>query len=483
MQALQLDAQLSLVACVKIGKKHDKKAIPDDAILPGLCAHLGTKRMLLLLHHSTLRSAHPLLTTLASCTVQRVLQFAALPLAKDMHATVDSLWTLAADALHPHDASRAAPAKEGNRRPLSLGVLWLMSILSALLAGLGGVFQRYITTRERFESGSPSSVAILGCVATLNAVILLPAALLESRPCSLGAGGRPRARMVAFVVYGLLQLGRMLSTLQSATMTLAYNVEMVGMLSPFCTAVAARLVLKEEFPPLLFPTLLLTLSGTGLVVLGQGALASHGAFTSLDLARMGLQSASVLMATAIRLSHRLSEGLLSSSELMLAQFSVSALPSMLFVALRDRKSLHAILALSPGGVASFFGLAWGVYLTANYLQIMVNRTLGTIRHSAASGLRLVATCLGSAILLHELPTSGCELAGLALVALGVALFYSAQLYLAQPVARRHLITASTYSARLDELGEESTTRKLQAMPSATRWDCRAASRDPSLLLV
>ena len=121
---------------------------------------------------------------------------------------------------------------------------------------------------------------------------------------------------------------------------------------------------------------------------------------------------------------------------------------MLFVALRDRKSLHAILALSPGGVASFFGLAWGVYLTANYLQIMVNRTLGTIRHSAASGLRLVATCLGSAILLHELPTSGCELAGLALVALGVALFYSAQLYLAQPVARRHLITASTYSARL-----------------------------------
>ena len=103
------------------------------------------------------------------------------------------------------------------------------------------------------------------------------------------------------------------------------------------------------------------------------------------------------------------------SELMLAQFSVSALPSMLFVALRDRKSLQAILALSPGGVASFFGLAWSVYLTANYLQIIVNRTLGTIRHSAASGLRLVATCLGSAILLHELPTSGCELAGLALV--------------------------------------------------------------------
>merc|ERR1712087_206903 len=113
-----------------------------------------------------------------------------------------------------------------------------------------------MTTCEQFESSPPSSIAILGCVATLNTCILLPATLLEKRTCSpieAAKSSQPRALhcWLIFAIYGLLQLGRMLSNLQSATMTLAYNVEMVGMLSPFCTAAAARLVLKEDYPPLL----------------------------------------------------------------------------------------------------------------------------------------------------------------------------------------------------------------------------------------
>jgi len=147
----------------------------------------------------------------------------------------------------------------------------------------------------------------------------------------------------------------------------------------------------------------------------------------------------------------MSNGLLNSAELMLAQFCMSALPTMLSVFVNDVPSLRTILNFSASGWFSFFGLAWGVYLIANWLQIMVNRELGTIRHSAASGLRLIATCLGSALMLNESPTSKFELIGLCLVILGVAIFYTAQLYTAQSMGSQSLVKASTYSIGLDEL--------------------------------
>ena len=63
---------------------------------------------------------------------------------------------------------------------------------------------------------------------------------------------------------------------------------------------------------------------------------------------------------------------------------------------------------------------------------------------------------------------------------------SATIEAAEEESERWRVACSRSTEELDaekQAEREEATRKLQAMPSATRWDCRAASRDPSLLLV
>ena len=108
-------------------------------------------------------------------------------------------------------------------------------------------------------------------------------------------------------------------------------------------------------------------------------------------------------------------------ELLLSQFSVAAIPLLIYTLNYQRDSIHAILfEMNRAGWICWLGLAIGIYIIGNYTQIYATRLIGAANHSASNSMRLVAAVAGSALVLKE-PLSGwIEILGLVLIVTAIA---------------------------------------------------------------
>ena len=324
-----------------------------------------------------------------------------------------------------------------------------VSVFSQLIWGTYPVLARYIGTRV---AGKPSTVAVLGCLTAFDtSVLLLIAALRRARcfPC-----GNESSRMVSTVdekedlariklrqglSYGALCLFRMLTNMQSARMTYAFNIQMTALMLPFFVAVLARLLLGELIENALLPSLLVTLVGSMLVLCGQG-LDGVGLGPG-DAAGIGLQLVSVFFSALIKIAHRyFSE--LSKLELMLSQMSVVGACTFGYALAADRTSLAAIAAMGPDGWRCFFGMAVGVYIVGNSTQIVATRSIGASNHAASNALRLVSACLFSAVVLSEPVQSALEWLGFVTIVAALLGYYVAQ----RRSSARRLAAAATQPA-------------------------------------
>lgn len=302
-----------------------------------------------------------------------------------------------------------------------------VSVASAVMWGLLPVLSRYIQTRA---AGHPSSVALLGCICLANAVAC--AALMGGQalrnPSAAPAAASTRRRLRTAAAYGLICTARMWTNLQSTRMTTAWNVQMTAMLLPFVTAVLARFILRERPHAALPPTLVLTLLGSLAVLAGQGAFgaAADSALSARDLAGIGVQLASVCLSAAIKVALKFTEGTLGKLELMQSQFCVTGTITLAYALAADRSSLAALAALDGAGWACFFGLSFGIYGLANFMQIVATRRLGAINHSASNPVRLLAAVGGSAAVLGEPMSDPLEWLGAAVIVVSLSLYYAAQ---------------------------------------------------------
>ena len=138
-----------------------------------------------------------------------------------------------------------------------------VSVFSHLIWGTYPVFARYIGARV---AGKPSNVAVLSCLTALDTLVLLLIAALIRRACyRLGIPDPvlaptlpekkdlPRLKLKQGLSYGALCLFRMLTNMQSARMTYAFNIQMMALMLPFFVAVLARLLLGEHIERALLP--------------------------------------------------------------------------------------------------------------------------------------------------------------------------------------------------------------------------------------
>ncbi len=303
-----------------------------------------------------------------------------------------------------------------------------LSASSAVLWGFMPVLSRFIQTRE---PGSPSTPALLFCLCSVDAVLLggfMAAQELRRRARRGGDAdkaddGDPLRRQLRFaLMYGLMCTVRMLTNLQSTRWTTAFNTQATAMMMPFVTAFLARIFLAERIPRALPPTLIATVIGSLLVLVGSGS-GGRGGLTWLDAAGVGVQLISVLLSAVIKLVHVQTKGILSKGQLMLAQFVVTAAPLGVWSFAWDMPSLRAIANMDAAGWGCFFGLALGVYGVANMSQIVATRLLGASTHSASNSLRLVSACFGSAIVLHEVVDQPLEWLGIVLIIASLTFFY------------------------------------------------------------
>ena len=132
--------------------------------------------------------------------------------------------------------------------------------------------------------------------------------------------------------------------------TAAYNVQLVGMLAPFVTALVSRAATGEQLPRALWPALLVAVCGATLVVLQQSPLlrppraddddgggggsgdddATLGASDALGMA---LQLVTITMQAFVRVEMQRSRGKLSPRELLIVQYACATVPFVALTAL------------------------------------------------------------------------------------------------------------------------------------------------------
>ena len=247
---------------------------------------------------------------------------------------------------------------------------------------------------------------------------------------------RPATRLA--LLFGCMAALRAGTNIESSRFTSAVNVQMVAMAGPLITALASSALLREAVPWTLWPALLVAGSGEALVLAAQAGLVSSGHpsvdsngssssdsssnLSTRDAIGLGLQLASLLFSSVARVVMKASEKDFSASELMVFQYSCTALPALGWSFLGASSSgptgtnvWVAWAELTWTGWSCFATLVLGVMVSAATLQVRAVRFLGPAGHASLQPIRLFATLGAAYFLLNERVTQPAEWVGLVIV--------------------------------------------------------------------
>ena len=257
---------------------------------------------------------------------------------------------------------------------------------------------------------------------------------------------RPATRLA--LLFGCMAALRAGTNIESSRFTSAVNVQMVAMAGPLITALASSALLREAVPWTLWPALLVAGSGEALVLAAQAGLVSSGHpsvdsssgsgssgsnsgsssvggsdnLTGRDVLGLGLQLASLLFSGVARVVMKASEKDFSASELMVFQYTCTALPALGWSFLGATAAgptgtnvWEAWAQLTLTGWSCFATLVLGVMVSAATLQVRAVRFLGPAGHASLQPIRLFATLAAAYFLLNERVTQPAEWVGLVIV--------------------------------------------------------------------
>jgi drug/metabolite transporter (DMT)-like permease len=190
--------------------------------------------------------------------------------------------------------------------------------------------------------------------------------------------------------------------------------QLVIMLTPMATALANKLLLKQPTPSKLWPTVVLTLAGSILMVVGNYVEAQHLTSIHGSTAKMNnqhdmvlglcLAAVSMLLLTAYLVALQVTQHLVTGVQVMWGNTYVALVAFIPLACLIEGLDWSWVLVLRP--------LDWGVLVFAGFFIGACNtifmqhcsRVLGAAVVSMFICLRLVSSLVGSIVLMQEVPT-------------------------------------------------------------------------------
>jgi drug/metabolite transporter (DMT)-like permease len=221
-------------------------------------------------------------------------------------------------------------------------------------------------------------------------------------------------------------LVRALSNISATGLTTPVNNQLIGLLAPFIVALLSRFWLKDKLPPFTWLSMLLSLSGTLLVLLAgtikvNAPAPAVGSEWWRDAAGIGLQilstSSYASYIVMVKLHRGLSEGPLIVSQSLLV-FLVGPLVS---AGLQEDWTAWAQLDGRDIALICFFG--FGIFTVGAASQIWAISQLSSAALVAVFlPLRLVVTLLLSMLLLDESIEGPLQIVGTVIVLLTLAAY-------------------------------------------------------------
>ncbi|BDA50478.1 hypothetical protein COCOBI_16-1540 [Coccomyxa sp. Obi] len=231
------------------------------------------------------------------------------------------------------------------------------------------------------------------------------------------------AILVLAISLGVLAFGGILA----ADYTSANWLQLLYMTSPLLVALLARAVLKIPIEPALWPSLVLTLVGSGMVVYGGSQTSSEGQQLGWnDAIGIGIGTISMLGMAVFYVYVQKTEGIIAEDLVLYVEYATMCL-TLPFLS----------LALEPGdwdAILHYDALDWGnllftslgVYYGMNLLQQFIIRRVGASLFAMGTALRLVASIAGSWVLMGERIDNWEEWAGSAIVAVAITYYLFCQ---------------------------------------------------------
>jgi drug/metabolite transporter (DMT)-like permease len=259
----------------------------------------------------------------------------------------------------------------------------------------------------------------------------------------LRAGARVAA--VATVVGAIVAL-QALTNIYAAKLALAYLVQLVFMFGPLVVALANTYVLKQPTPPKLYPTLAAAIIGAAVVLIGQwlqSRVSGTGSGFSLDtLWGLLLALTSTLLLAAYFVLLQVTRHLVTGEQILWANRNVALLLFTPLSLLIEGTDWSWVFLLTPAewGILVYTGVS--IYTLGNIMVQSSTRRVGSPLVSVFLSMRLVASILGSIVLLHDVPRSPVTWVGFGLV-IGVL---SAFLALQALAARKKAAAAAAAEA-------------------------------------
>jgi drug/metabolite transporter (DMT)-like permease len=277
------------------------------------------------------------------------------------------------------------------------------------------------------------------------------------------------------LIYGFLCLLRMTSNMISVYMTKAYLTQMTGMSLPFFTTILASIILNEKINTALYPALFIMILGSITVLYGQGAFHTNdnddnndNNFNSNDVYGILLQLISVFLSAMVKIAFKSTEKYnLSTIELLLAQFSVTAIPLIIYSLIFTKESLYYVLyGLEMKGWLALIGISFGIFMFGNFCQIYAVRNIGASNHSASNSIRLVSAVIGSSFILNEYMRGFIGYIGCLMILVAV-IFYWYSVHFRKMIAVSVSVSSSSSSSASSSSSSSSAASSSASLVSST----------------
>eukprot|EP00884_Botryococcus_braunii_P010777 jgi/Botrbrau1/19700/Bobra.0003s0061.1 len=322
-------------------------------------------------------------------------------------------------------------------------LLWYgLLLLTHVLWGLYPVSCRYLETKTVPPLGPMRLGFYVAFIALLALffTVTLPAylkTLLSStpahRPVEHDGDKKFWEKLAAIVVLsftlGVLAFGGIVAT----NFTSANWCQLLYMTAPLFVALLGAAVLGVPIPWFLWPSLLITIVGAGMVVFGSQTGDAEFALGPRDFIGLSIAFACVLAMAVFYVYVQKTEGLIGVEVILYVEYLTMCIALPGLSAAFEGSDWDAILHYTWADWTNLLFASLGVYFGMNMLQQLVIRRLGASIFAMSSALRLVATIAGSWIILDEQITNWIEWLGALLVMLSVT-FYLYMQFVTTPVS-------------------------------------------------
>jgi drug/metabolite transporter (DMT)-like permease len=269
--------------------------------------------------------------------------------------------------------------------------LWIMvALVSHLAWGAYPVLARYLQQRHSLSPMSLSSIA--------NILALTFLYLIFHSQIKLNT-----IKALDLIPYIVILISRNTLNLYAARFTVATNVQLFSLMSPFLVAIFSTTIYKEKLPRKTFSALTLSVIGSILIILGdiprQNTILQPQ--TKWNLLGIGLSIlGGILLAFLMMEIRRIGKKGASAETLAFFQFG----PLTVFMSVGStviKEDWTPWFRLSLPGVLAFFAFVFIVLLLGTILQNNAIRRLGAPAYSTIQAFRLVATIGFSFFILDE----------------------------------------------------------------------------------